>query len=172
MARKLVNFCLAWTLVLGCWGGVLAAAACPHVGCETPAAAPQHPAGHGEHSSVESQDAAVAEDHSAHHEGHRGHGAEPANGEQLRPEPAVSAGVVSDPHEQSCAHCVGRPEAPPSSGNEWRANSAHKPVKDAPSHTALQTLAPSAAHLREIVPAQHAPPGRSDRHLLLSVFRI
>lgn len=45
MARKLLNVCAVLALLAGSWGGVLAASACPHVGCRMRAAADTgHPA--------------------------------------------------------------------------------------------------------------------------------
>lgn len=67
---------------------------------------------------------------------------------------------------------MGRSSVPPSSDLERQSDSARRSVRDAPSHTAPQILAPAAAHAPEITPAQHAPPGSPDRHILISVFRI
>lgn len=169
MARKLVNFCLAWTLVLGCWGGVLAAAACPHKGCETASAAPHQTTAHAEHLSAASHDSDGGEGHSAHAGAHKGHAAEPPAAEPSRPELAQLTDGTRAPY---CSHCLGRPDAPPSPKFEWQSDSVKKAGKDAAPHVAPEVSAPLAAYVREITPAQNAPPGRSDRHLLISVFRI
>jgi hypothetical protein len=150
---------------MGCWGGVLAAAACPHVECETTAAAPEGAAGHG-------HDAATSEDHSGHAAEHGGHPAEPpaqdTGGAGRRGLPNVSP--VG--HDLGCTHCVGRPEAPPSPTFEALANSVRKGAESTAPTVAPRVAAPSAVILREITPAQHAPPPGTVRHLLLSVFRI
>ena len=172
MARKLVHICLAWTFVLGCWGGVLAAVACPHVGCETSAGAPDHDANHGEPQSGESQESAVPEDHSAHTGDHKGHAVETPAPEKSLPESAALMMGTSGAHDPCCTHCMGRPEAPPSPKFEWQSASVRKAVKALAAHSALKIMAPAASHVRQIAPAQHAPPGASDRQLLINVFRI
>ena len=172
MARRLVNFCLAWTLVLGCWGGVIAAVACPHLGCETPSGTPEHSA-HGEHPADEGHASDDAENHSAHEETAASDVAVPPGPWQDPVGSAVPAVGSSGGHDGNCSHCVGRPEVPPSPNLEWQSDSAGKSVKYAAPRAAPQAVAPSAAHAREITPAQHAPPGSADRLLLLlSVFRI
>lgn len=174
MARRLVNFCLAWTLVLGCWGGVLAAAACPHVGCEpTALVAPDQVPSHAEHQHGEAHGTAVAEEHSAHGEAHHGHAEESSARDESHPKTAESAVSTSGAHDPCCSHCMGRPEAPPSSKFELDSNPLKKAGRDATPQVALRLSAPDSVHVREITPAQHAPPGRADRHLLLlNVFRI
>ena len=68
---------------------------------------------------------------------------------------------------------MGRPEAPPSSKFELDSNPLKKAGRDAAPQAAVRLSAPDSVHVREITPAQHAPPGRADRHLLiLNVFRI
>ena len=171
MARKLVNICLAWTLVLGCWGGVIAAVACPHMGCETASASVGHGA-HGERASDEGHAPADAEDHSAHGEAHQEPATEAPAPDRSASESVAPAAGASGGHDGTCSHCVGRPGAPPSSAFEWQADSARKLVKYAAPHAAPRVLAPSPTHAREITPAQHAPPGGADKLLLLSVFRI
>jgi len=153
----------------GCWGGVLAAAACPHLGCETAAAVPVAGAAHGGH--TEGHDAVSAEEHSGHAEGHAGHDAETPSPDRG----AADAGhMLSGGHNPGCAHCVGRPGAPPSQRFEWQSTFAGKGGGIVTPLTAARVEEPAAVIPREITPAQHAPPGRSDRHLLLllSVFRI
>lgn len=82
-------------------------------------------------------------------------------------------GVKSGRHDSSCTHCVGRPDVPPSSSFEWQTNPAKKSGKVVAAHSAGQSLTPVAFFVREITPAQHAPPASPDRHLLLlNVFRI
>lgn len=170
MARKLVNFSLVWVLALGCWCGVLAVAACPHVGCET--AAPERAGAHAEHSSGESRGPAGSKDHSAHGAAHRARAEETAAAQPSRPEPAELTDSTSGARGSYCSHCMGSPGAPPSPTSEWRPAPVNKGFKDAAPHASLQVSAPHAAHVREVIPAQHAPPGSPDRHLLLSVFRI
>ena len=171
MARKLVNICLAWTLVLGCWGGALAAVACPHVGCETASADAEHGA-RGERASDEGHAPADAEDHSAHGEDHPEPVTEAPAPDRSPSESVAQAADASGGHDGACPHCVGRPGVPTSSIFEWQSDSAGKSVKYPAPHAAPQVFEPSAAHTREITPAQHAPPGSTDRLLLLSVFRI
>ena len=172
MARKLLNFCLAWTLVLGCWGGVIAAVACPHVGCETMSAAADGNAAHGEHSSAEGHESAAPEEHSAHTDDHEGHAAEPTSHGQSQPDAVKLTAGVSGAHDPRCTHCVGGSGAPPSSKFERQTAPVNKAGKGLAAHAALKVVAPAAAHAGRLMPAQHAPPGVPDRLLLLSVFRI
>ena len=153
--------------MMGCWGGVLAAAACPHLGCETVAALPGSGAAHGGHTG--DHDAVSTEEHSGHTGGHEGHFAEPPSADRGM----VSGGqTLSGGHELGCTHCVGRPGAPPSQRFDWQSTFAGKGGGFVAPLTAARFATPAAPFLREITPAQHAPPGRSDRHILLSVFRI
>jgi hypothetical protein len=171
VVRKLVNFCLAWTVVTGCWGGVAAVAICPHEGCGTAAAATEQGSAHEGHQAVEGQDSAAPQDHTAHAEGHRGHSAEPPAAHEAGRESAESVIGPSPGHDPCFSHCVGRPEAPPSPKFEWQSSTVEKAGKDFAAPAQLKFVA-SAAHVRRDTPAQHAPPGSSDRHLLLNVFRI
>lgn len=157
MSRKLLNFSLAWCLVLGCWGGALAGMLCPHEPCH---AASDEAADRGGHSS-----AGGHEDHSAHAQTHEGHAEGPS------PE-AAEPSRVSRGHDPRCAHCVGGPEVPPAAKFEWQSGTLKKGAGDAATHAAPRLPTPAAPPAREIIPAQHAPPGDSDRHLLLNVFRI
>lgn len=172
MARKLFNFCLAWALVLGCWGGILAAAACRHAGCVTAAAAPEHDGAHGAHSPAETHEAASTEDHCAHAEAKQGRAQEKPAVEQLPHESVASGNSLSSPHDTFCFHCVGRPEAPRPTKFEWSPNSAGKVEKDSALRVLRHPAAPPRLFVREITPAQHAPPFSPERHLLLGVFRI
>ena len=159
--------------MLGCWGGVLAAALCPH-GCESTAhAAGEASTTHGDHGTDCAQ-MVKPEDHSgdisAHEEGHAG---EPADGDQRQSGHAGPYTVArGGQHDQSCAHCVGRPEAPPSPYSEGQSSSAKRSGSFAAPLAAVQLESSAPVYLRKITPAQHAPPGESDRHLLLNVFRI
>ena len=166
-------------LLAGSWGGVLAAAACPHAGCRTDADAATAPhvensGGHGRHENADGQGhhAASHEDHSVHAPTHDGeHAAEqhtrtqtPRDSERLR-------GVASGPHDPTCAHCVGRSDAP-SRSTEWQPNPFKAGAKlDAPP-AAEPVSAPHLVPARELRPTQHAPPGRHGKYLLLGVFRI
>lgn len=172
MARKLFNFGLAWVLVLGCWGGVLAAAACPHVGCETAAAAPVEAGTHGAHSAVETREPAVAGDHCARAKAGQGHAAQPPDAGRDRPESEDLRGTVLAPRGTSCSHCVGRRQEPPSTKSDWQFNSARKVEKDSAAPAVGRPQAFSRAFVREVIPAQHAPPPKPGRHLLLGVFLI
>lgn len=171
MASKLVNFCLSWTLVLGCWGGVIAAAACPHAGCET--AAPS-PAGvsNGGASGGHEHCAPASEDHSGHQGGHGDHAAAPPEqGSVLSGDTGLDE-VSRGHHNLNCTHCVGRPEAPPSSNFELQTGSANKTADSAAPAAVTRVEPPPSVFPQEVTPAQHAPPGGADRHLLLSIFRI
>jgi hypothetical protein len=170
VARKLLNVCVVFTLVLGCWGGVLAAAVCPHMGCKTTAAAPEATAHHGEHAA--GHEAVSQEDHSGHAAAHDGHAALPPAHDEQHLDGGRAPGVTADRHDPACAHCVGTAEAPPSRSFEWQSNSFKQGGKLTAPPAAARVSAPAAVFLREITPAQHAPPGSSDRHLLLNVFRI
>lgn len=158
MSRKLLNFGLAWCLLLGCWGGVLAGVVCPHEPCH---AASDAAAGRGGHSS-----AGGGEDHSEHAQTHEGHAEEPTHD-------AAESWHASRGHDPRCAHCVGGPEVPPAAKFEWQSGTFKKGAGDAATHAPLRLASPAAPPAREIIPAQHAPPGNSDRQLLLlNVFRI
>lgn len=170
MARKLVNFGLVWVLALGCWCGVLAAAACPHLGCE--AAAPESAAAQAEHPPGEGHGPAGSEDHSAHGAAHRSRAEETAAAQPSRPVSAERTGGTSGAHGSYCSHCMDSPDTAPSPKSERLPGPVNKGLEDAAPHAGLQAPAPHAAHVREVIPAQHAPPGSPDRHLLLGVFRI
>lgn len=171
MARKLFNLCVVLALVAGSWGGVLAAAACPHLGCQAAAGDDGHAASrHEQH-----REAAGAQEHSGHAasqtEGHAA--AEPPSCHDQEPEPAAESSVAalaSSP--QSCAHCVGSRQAPPARSFEWQAGFARENRSEAAPRDFGRLLTPPVLFVREVIPATHAPPGRSARHLLLNVFRI
>lgn len=170
--RKLVNICVGLALMTGCWGGVLAAAACPHSGCETMAFAPDVAATQSDHADTHGHDTASPEAHSSHVSAHQGHAAEPPARDQHQFSHGELKSVAPEQHDQSCAHCVGSPEAPSSPCFEWQSGSAKRGGGFVAPLAATQIKAPAAVFLREITPAQHAPPGQSDRHIILSVFRI
>ena len=158
----------------GCWGGVLAAVACPHMGCKTAAAASGGAAAHGEHVDEPGLHSANPEDHSDHAGAHgEGHSAGSPAQEPPQPDTAQFRGSASDRHDANCAHCVGSAEVPPSRSFEWQSNPFKNGAKLIAPRAAQQVSAPAVILVREITPAQHAPPGRADRHLLLlNVFRI
>ena len=157
----------------GCWGRVLAAVACPHEGCETTDAASDSTAAHGEHVGDHSDHSASPEDHSGHAGSHgEGHSAESPAQDPPQSDSDLFRGSASDSHDSNCAHCVGSAEVPPSRSFEWQSNFFKNGVKLTAPRAAEQGSAPAVVLVREITPAQHAPPGRSDRHILLSVFRI
>jgi hypothetical protein len=160
--------------MMGCWGGVLAAAVCPHTGCETTTTAPaagEASATHGDHGPA-CDKVVIPEDHSGHVSAHEGHAGKPDNGDQQQFSPVGLHTIVPKQHDQFCSHCMGRPEAPPSPYSEWQSNSARRAGSYAAPIAAVQVESPTPVYLRLITPAQHAPPGTSDRHLLLNVFRI
>ena len=158
--------------MLGCWGGVLAAALCPH-GCETTAhAAGEASTTHGDHG-MDCAQMVKPEDHSGDISGHEeGHAGYPADGDQRQSDHAGLHTDARGQHDQSCAHCVGRPEAPPSPYSEGQSNSAKRGGSFTAPLATVQVESPAPVYRRKITPAQHAPPGESDRHLLLNVFRI
>jgi hypothetical protein len=172
MARKLLNVCVALALLMGCWGSVLAAAACSHVGCDAMASAPDIAAGHGAHADSHGQNVTGPEGHSCHVTSHRARAAKPSLRVQHQISQDELQSVASKQREQFCAHCVGRPEAPPAPCIEWQSYSSKKGVDFAAPHAIAQFETTAPVFLRKITPAQHAPPGKSDRHLLLNVFRI
>ncbi|MCA1620510.1 MAG: hypothetical protein LC795_14615 [Acidobacteria bacterium] len=165
----MVNFCLAWTLVLGCWGGVIAAVACPHMGCGTAASAhagvDHGDAGAGDHD----HDMPASEGHSDEHVEHVEE--TPSQGRSLLGDVGLNS-LSPAGHDLNCTHCVARPEVPPSPKFDFQTGSFKKGAESAAPAAAPRVEAPSSVFPREITPAQHAPPGRSDRHLLLNVFRI
>ena len=167
MTRKLLNFGLAWLFVLGCWGGVLAAVACPHAGCETGASEPAvgGAVGH-DHAAV------TSEDHSGHNAEHGGHATEAPARNLGGLGPVGLPNIRPGGHDLGCTHCVGRPGAPSAPNFEVQAKTARKAGESAAPASPARVEAPAAVSLREITPAQHAPPGRTVRHILLNVFRI
>lgn len=169
MARKLLNLCLVSVLLWGCAGGLLAAAFCPHAGCRATAEARPADASHAEHTAGRDHGSASPEDHTGHG---AGHDAGPSSQTQHQAEAGAPSFTASDSHDSSCAHCVGRAEAPPSRCFEWRSNWSAKNLKEFARREARQAAPPPSGFVREIRPAQHAPPGDSDRHVLLNVFRI
>ena len=158
--------------MMGCWGGVLAAVVCLHTGCETSTpAAGEASATHGDHGTT-CGNMVKPEDHSGDVSSHEGHTGELTDGAWQQFRPAGLHTVARVQHEQSCAHCVGRPESPPAPYSEWQSNSVKRGVNFAAPVAAVQVDSPAPVYPRKITPAQHAPPGSSDRHLLLKVFRI
>lgn len=172
MARRLFNFCLAWAFVLGCWGGAIAAAACPHVGCVKALAAPERAAAHGAHAAAETHEPAAPEDHCARAAAHHEDAAGPRRVEEPRPEPEGLRGLVSSAHDPSCAHCVGGGQSPPSAKSGWQFESVRKVEKAPATPSARPPAARSRAFVRPVTPPQHAPPSGPGRHLLLSLFLI
>lgn len=165
MTRRLINLSVVFALLTGCWGGVLADAACPHVECVTAEAAPEGAAG-------QAHDAVTSAAHSGHAAEHGGHAPAPPARDISVQGPTGSTDVSNVGHDLGCIHCVGRPEAPPTPNIEVRANTARKGEESAAPPAAARLEAPAAIFPREITPAQHAPPAGIVRHLLLSVFRI
>jgi hypothetical protein len=170
VARKIVNICVVFALMLGCWGGVLAAAVCPHVGCETTAQAPDIYATDDNHADSHCQGATDSADSSTRDKAHEGHDAELTAEDQFKREEHQSAGSRSQ--DEFCAHCVDRPVDTPAPVFGHQSSSVKRGVDFAAPLAVTQIESPVPVFLRKIAPAQHAPPGRSDRHLLLNVFRI
>ena len=166
MARKLVNICVVIALMTGCWGGVLAAAACPHLECETAATAPEGASAHGDHAGERGSHSASPEDHS-------GHSTDSPARDQSQAGPDHLRDLASRGNDADCAHCVGAAETPPSRPFEWQPGSFKNSGKLTAPRAAQQVSAPAVVLACEITPAQHAPPRQTGRHLLLlSVFRI
>ena len=172
MARKLLNLCVVFVLMTGCWGGVLAAVVCPHAGCETNAFAAPDLAAPVDGQGVHCHDTARAAGESIPDKAHEGHVEElPAHDQQQFGHVELHE-VGARSHERSCAHCVGSPETPPTQVSEQQTNSARNSRDFAAPPVAARVESPSPVFRRKIAPAQHAPPGRSDRQLLLNIFRI
>lgn len=163
MARKLVQVCLLLTMLLGPTAGALAAA-CPHAGCMTAAAA-----------HVETDDDERGR-HQATHEEHPGHvaahDAAPPARAQTHHDAAPPRGVAANPHEPDCAHCAGDDGVPPASSFKWQIRPADARGESAAPRPVEQVSLPVVLPAREFAPTQHAPPGRTDRHILFQVFRI
>lgn len=178
VARKLFHFCLVWALLLGCWGGVLAAVACPHADCRAAAAPPArddaHDASHAAPADAETQEPAGHAEHPAPAPAGHCHAGEPAAaaGPRAAAEDEDSRGFVFARRGASCVHCEGAPRAPASTKSGAPPSPAPKVEQDAAPQVVRQLLAPARAFVREVIPAQHAPPGPKDRRLLLSVFLI
>ena len=164
MARKLFNFCVVLALAAGCLSGALAAAACPHLGCDTPDAAAQ--ANPHAHAVGGAHDGAGHTNHGAEHS------AEPSARERTGSGAARSGACATRPREENCTHCLGRDPGPSSERFGWQPDPFKYGAKLAPPPAAGRVTVARPATAPEITPAQHAPPGSSDRHLLLSVFRI
>ena len=167
MLRQLSNIGLALSLLAGGWCGAVAAAAlCPHVGCRTQAAAPASAGSHEHGTPARGGHHAAVADASDHH----AHG-------QASPREAGAGSVESlsllSSHDQSCAHCVGSPEAPASGGERRALQSRDGGRDDAPPASGVVAL-PTPSFFEKVTPHQGAPPGSpaARRHLLLSVFRI
>ncbi|HLL76233.1 MAG TPA: hypothetical protein VK421_13355 [Pyrinomonadaceae bacterium] len=173
MARSLLNLCAVSALLLGGWGGVLAAVACLHVGCETAAAAAAHAgvAAHGGHAG--GHEPADHDSHAGKEVEHGGHAAAtPPAGDLHRAGTGEARTIDPRQPEPGCSHCVGSPAAPTSSlfGQQFIPPAKGESLIAPPAGVRVE--APAAAFIREITPAQHAPPGGTGRHLLLNVFRI
>lgn len=170
MAHKLFNFGLAWAFVLGCWGGVLASAVCPHLGCGAEAAAPAGGRGHDAHAASETHEPAAPQDHCARAQSHAEGGR--ADAAQHGSEAEASRGSISAPRGAPCSHCVGRRPSPPATKSDWQPGPAGKADGDSAPQVGARLPAFSRAFVREVIPAQHAPPPKPGRHLLLGVFLI
>lgn len=158
MARKLLQVGLLLSLLLGSWAGALAA--CPHVGCRTTAARPD---------SDDNSDARPR--HHAGQPDHSGHAA-PHDAAHTPHEATPRRGVAANRHDSTCTHCAGSRGPAPSRAFKWQVNNFETGrVLDAP-RAVEQVSLTVCLFVREFVPTQHAPPGGSERHLLLNVFRI
>ena len=179
MARKLFQICLVWALLLGCWGGVLAAVACPHSDCRAAGPAPARDlspiapdASYAAHASTPTHEPAGHEAHRAPAPAAHCHASATAAEAEPREAADDSRGFAFARSGASCLHCEGAPRAPASTKSASQSSPAPRVEQDAAPQAVRRLLAPARAFVREIIPAQHAPPGTKDRRLLLSVFLI
>jgi hypothetical protein len=164
---------VVWALILGCWGGVLAAAVCLHGECHTAAArAPAGDAAHGEHSAGQGRTAADSENLSCHEKAGGGHAVETPASEHRQVDRAGLESFASNSPGSSCDHCVGGAEVPSPRPAEWQSSTARRGEKIVALCLAAPVAAPAAVFTRQVAVAQPSPAGRTLRHLLIGVFRI
>ncbi|HEV2914185.1 MAG TPA: hypothetical protein VGX92_12965 [Pyrinomonadaceae bacterium] len=159
---------LLWALNVSGWGGVLAAALCPHAAqmaaAKGPAASPLKTKEHASCHAKADQSASQSSMASSHE----------ANADGKAPSSTREAGplALTEP-ARSCQHCVshrGLPTEPVKTRDSQpgRTDAGNLYSPDA------KTIAPPVFEFAQaVVPTQGAPPGRqARRHLLLSVFLI
>lgn len=174
--QQLANIAVAVALVLSCWGGALADAACRRECDHSEAHSSRARAScAGREESPAPHEHATTPAGHAHGSHHAAETAAPEAGEALAAESAasaLSAGTIASRHGL-CDHCMGRPEAPPQSATDREAG---RPKNDGAAGAAgagVALLRPTVSFVREVIPhGDGPPPPTSRRHLLLSVFRI
>lgn len=159
---------LLCALSLSGWGGVLAAALCPHAAASARAAASVE-AGMSmddDHACCHADAKDVQEEHCSS-SSHEAMGETKATPATKRHSQALAAS------EDSCSHCIGRSTLP-----AWPARasepSQHRPDAHRPAQDEAKPVAPPVVRfVSSIAPTQGAPPGAAARkHLLLSIFLI
>jgi len=164
---------LLCALCLSGWGGVLAAALCPHAAASARAAA-----------SVEAG-MSMDDDHACCHpeakdaqEEHCSNSSHEAMGEtQTRPaikrDSQARHSQALAQSKDSCSHCIGRSTLPiwPAKASE---PSQRRPDSHGPTQDEAKPIAPPVLRfVSSVAPTQGAPPGTATRkHLLLSIFLI
>ena len=183
LLRRLLCAGILSALLLCGWGGVFAAAVCPHAAThlcclarlkpkEEKATAPhchkQSESRGDAHEAAQNSHDALHTSQPSHETAHAAREGR-AEGGPVR-EGARAAWAVGS--FGSCAHCVNRPERPnapvKSSGVEGARREQSRPVRHvhAPQTPAFASFAPS------VIPVQGSPPGSTRLHLLLGVFLI
>lgn len=172
MLKQLSNLVLAFSLIAGGWGCVLAAALCGHTDCSTSSDS----AGHGSH--------APEVDESVGRGAHGGHAAADDHGGHPEHGPAtVEQSEHDSPHEtrpsgrwvpdvSPCGHCVSGPRPLSSSVSEQQAGQPQRQDGAGVNVTARRVAPPERGFTPLVIPSQGAPPGRVSTHVLNSVFRI
>lgn len=184
MIRQLSNLVLAFSLVAGGWGCVLAAALCGHPGCAPSGASAGHgsraselseAAGHGAHEGPSGSDAHA--EHSEHdssaaeHSGHDSSDEAPPAAGMVTPNPDLPLSRLTS-GAAPCGHCVGGPGPRRSTTSERQANQPQRLDGAGDPLPTRQYTPPDTAFVRDVIPSQGAPPGLVSAHILNSVFRI
>jgi hypothetical protein len=162
-----INLC---ALALGGWGGVLAAALCPHgAGMVTANLSARVPAKTHAHASC--HDEGTATDAASNASSH-----EALESVEAIPSPDEESHALARP-AQSCSHCISHRSLPTSPVNAREAQAAREDAGSraaaAPPPPVNGYAPPAAGFISAIVPTQGAPPGPlARRHLLLSIFII
>lgn len=181
MRQHLLISATVAALLLGGWGGIVAAALCPHAGSSSSGAHSCFPERKtGEHSAKDS-----ILDASGH--GQHARKAEESDESCHSPKRATEKDKThadAAPHDTLptkissrgaglCAHCAGRPANPPSSSVARESNETRR-GHEQQAGTTRPLVAPRApAFTSQITPKQGSPPGVSSRRFVaLNVFRI
>jgi len=150
-------------LLLGGWGGVIAATLCPHAGASaSPPMAEDHACcrAKSEHAGLH---------HSTSHHG-AAHGAKP--GRMPAAHQLQGRAALGQPRG-ACAHCMGQRDLPATIVGARELTSVKRGDGEMVAPMAKLEAAPVAVAVSHFVPQQHAPPQSAGRkHLLLSVFLI